>query len=102
MTNLEALQSLVHLDLPLLHKKVLLDNGVNESDTYTIDNKDLIELCSAYVYKVELSHPNFSEGKLSISPNREALEKLMNSIFLKNNLKSETTIKTPTIKVHTL
>jgi len=102
MTNLEALQSLSNLDLPNLHKKVLLDNNVNATEDYTADNKLTIELCSAYVYKVELTHPDFSEGKLKIVVNAKELKILMNSIFEKNNLPNEKAGTKPKIQINSL
>jgi len=103
MTNLEALQSLSNLDLPNLHKKVLLDNNVNATEDYTADNKLTIELCSAYVYKIELTHPDFSEGKLRIDINNaKELKVLMNSIFDKNNLPNEKAGTKPKIQIKSL
>lgn len=105
MTNLEALQSLVNLDLPNLHEKVLIDNSVNLADAYVKENEQIIELCSAYIYKVELTHPDFSEGKLRIAANAanaKELRILMNAIFDKNNLENETVRSKPKIQITTL
>lgn len=102
MTNLEALQSLSNLEAPNLHEKILLDNAVNPTDDYTSENKDIIELCSAYVYKAELTHPDFSEGKLRIAVNSKALKSLMNAIFKKNNLPEEMVILKAKIQFETL
>ena len=102
MTNLEALQSMVNLDIPNLHEKVLLDNNVTPATEYTSSIKDTIELCAAYVYKVELSHPDFSEGKLRIAVDRKALTDLMNQIFRKNNLETEAVSIKPNIRIEAL
>lgn len=102
ITNLQALQSMVNLDLPNLHEKVLLDNGVTGTDNYTTADGPVIELCAAYVYKVELSHPEFSEGKLKIGVDRKALTSLMNNIFKKNNLPNEVVSIKPKIKIEVL
>ena len=45
---------MVNLDLPYLHEKVLLDNGVTGASQYTAADSPVIELWAAYVYKVEL------------------------------------------------
>lgn len=102
MTNLEALQSLVNLDLQDLHLKTLLDNSVEPYADYTVENKDVIELCSAYVYQVELTHPDFSQSKLKITVNAEALTKRINAIFRKNGLTDQVQSYRPTIKIRTL
>lgn len=100
MTNLEALQTYINLDLPKLHERVLEDNNLNPTAIY--DNKSLIELCSAYVYKVEMTHPEFSEGKLRIKSTVKELKALMNNIFEKNNLFEEMVILKPKIKIEPL
>jgi hypothetical protein len=102
MTNLEALQSLINLDIPNLHEKILIDNGISAVDDYLAENKSTIELCSAYVYKVELTHPDFSEGGLKIASNKEELIKIMNAIFKSNNREYEAVEQKPTIKFMSL
>lgn len=102
MTNLEALQSLVNLDLTNLHLKVLEDNSVAPYEIYTVGNKSIIELCSAYVYQIELTHPDFSEGKLRIAVDKDTLIKRMNAIFDKNGITSEMQISKPQIKFYQL
>jgi len=102
ITNLEALQSMVNLDLPNLHEKVLTDQGITGSDTYLQENKDSIELCAAYVYKVEITHPDFSEGKLRIAVNKDALIQIMNNIFRKNGLEDEISQIRPKIRFSVL
>lgn len=102
MTNLEALQSLTGFDIPNLHIKVLEDQNITPNDTYTGDNSDIIELCSAYFFKALLTHPNFAEGKLSVNFDRKYIEKVMNAIFKKNGIDDEVITKTAKIRIQTL
>ena len=103
MTNKEALQSLVEYENDNLLEKVLLDNSLTGSDVYSVSNKDVIELCSAYVYKSLVSFPDFAEGKLRIKYDAKALTAIANDIFDKNNLPNEKIgILKPTLKFKTL
>ena len=103
MTNKEALQSLVEYENDNLLEKVLLDNSLTGSDVYSLSNKDVIELCSAYVYKSLISFPDFSEGKLRIKYDAKALTAIANDIFDKNNLPNEKIgIVKPTLKFKVL
>jgi len=98
MTNLEALQALVGLEVTNLCEKTLLDQGIDKDESYDQSQKDSIELASAYVYKAILAHPNFWEGKLKIEIDREHLRDLMNAIFDKNNIQIEKIDTRPEIR----
>ena len=85
MTNTEALQAVVSIELDAnTLEKVLLDNGVTGTDTYTAALTNTIELCSAYVYKILCTAPDFKQGSYAIT-NRQAenFKKLANTIFKK-------------------
>lgn len=87
MTNKQALQSQISNSIEppdYLLDKVLIDNGVDGSADYSSGNYEIIELCSAYVYKVLATEPNFKQGSLAIS-NAQAdnFMKIANNIFKK-------------------
>lgn len=85
MINTEALQSLLTVEPPSnLLEKALLDNGVDGTDTYTTGNSDVIELCSAYVYKILATQPNERQGSLAITnAQAKSFLKIANNIFVK-------------------
>lgn len=85
MTNKEALQSVISYEVENeLLEKQLLDCGIVSSDTYTASNHNEIELCSAYIYRILATSPDFRQGSLAISntKSKEFLN-LANFIFAK-------------------
>ncbi len=75
MTKLQALQSLVEYNNTNLFEKVLTDNGITGSATYTAANKKEIDLALADVLNMMASLPEFKEGSHSVKYNsRELLE----------------------------
>lgn len=90
MTNLEYLTSITPFSgNTLLLSGVLLDNGVNEDDEYTTENKSLLQVCSAYVVKTLLVNPETKEGSLSVKYDKKELRNYANTIFKNNGLNSE-------------
>lgn len=81
MTNLAALQSTISVDNENLYKKVLIDNELSESETYTKSNAAKIDLCKAAIIEFILSESDFSEGNLSIKYDRAELAKERNRIL---------------------
>ncbi len=90
MTNLQALQSYLSFSAnDLLLERILEDNDIIADETYTSENKDVIELCSAYVIKTTLNAPDFKEGSLSVKYDKKRMIRYANQIFNKNNLTGE-------------
>jgi len=89
MTNKEAIQSSLPVDASDLIDKLLIDQSITGSDTYTASNKDSIEIATAYCLKALAFTNNFKEGGLAISFNTGELIKQANLIFKKHNLTTE-------------
>lgn len=91
MTKKEALNSLILYPVSdNLLEKILIDNGLISSDTYTMTDKSDIELCMAFLYKNLVTAPNFSQGSLSFSNiDINAMIEIANGIFKKNGLTDE-------------
>ena len=67
MTNLEALSAACNYPIATLKlQKILIDNGLNDSDTYTGQTKDF-ELATAALYTLIVTSANLSEGDFSVS-----------------------------------
>ena len=98
MTNKEALQSILPVEVDKLIDKIFIDLQINGGEDYTIDNKDNIEIASAYCLKSIATQPEFKEGGLSIKINPVQLLKQANKIFLKHNLTDEVTTYSPKIR----
>ena len=95
MTNKQALQSQISNSIEPpdnLLDKVLIDNDVDGSATYSKGNSEKIELCTAYIYKVIATEPNFKQGSLAISNiDANTLLKIANNIFKKYGKLDEVT-----------
>jgi hypothetical protein len=75
MTNIAALQAVLMVSVPdNTLSKALLDAELTESDTYTSDNRLIVEACAVDILKSLLTTPNISEGGYSISFDRNAIQ----------------------------
>lgn len=98
MTNLEALSASCNYPVDTIKlQKILIDNGLNDSDTYTGITK-AFELATAALYVLIVSSANISEGDFSVSATEKAaLIDLACGIFVKygieNPLKPQATIR---------
>ena len=86
MTNLEALQSLIEYKVPNLLEKVMIDHSLSTTETYTVDNQKDLDLCLRDVCLYLISHPDYSEGGLSLKFNPGKLNATAKRIELKYNL----------------
>lgn len=84
MTNLEALSASVNYPIETLKlQKILIDNGLNDSDTYTGTSK-AFELATAALYTLIVSSANISEGDYSVSATDKAsMLKMASGIYQK-------------------
>lgn len=98
MTNLEALSASCNYPVDTIKlQKILIDNGLNDSDTYT-GKTQAFELATAALYVLIVSSANLSEGDFSVSATEKtALIDLAGGIFVKygieNPLKPQATIR---------
>lgn len=94
MTNLEALSAASnHPFDDIKIRKILLDNGLNESGSYFGLTKDF-ELATAALYVLIVTSPNISEGDFSVSPSEKtALIGLASGIFSKYGVEDPLTSK---------
>ena len=87
MTVLEALSGAVNYPVDENKvKKILIDNGLNESDTYTqaIGLSRAFELATANLYVLLLSSANIAEGGYNVSMTDNGnMIKLASGIFAK-------------------
>jgi hypothetical protein len=85
MTNLEAIKG--KLAYPLSDNAfnlALTDRGLTGTDTYSIDNRQSLELAYADLCCTLISAPNVSEGGYSVSlSDKTTLSKLANGIYAK-------------------
>jgi hypothetical protein len=90
MTNFEALKAKLifpvsdnAITLALLERGISI-SGVTGEDTYSIDNKEAIDLAYADLIVSLVSAPNISEGGYSVSlSDKQSLLKLAGSIYTK-------------------
>ncbi len=103
MTKKEALTSLIPIERTLLIEKVLTDNGIDGTVTYSEADYEEIELASAYVFRNLALEPDFKEGGLMIN-NKQANNfiKRANNIFTKYGMTDELIIAEPAVKFETL
>lgn len=83
MTNIQALESLTEYRNDNLFAKVLTDRGVTSSGTYSAENEQDIDMCFADVLLYLATHPNISEGSLSMQYTPGALMAQRKSLFAK-------------------
>lgn len=75
MTNKEALIAVLEVDVSdNTLEKSLIDNALNGSSTYTLDNAEAIDRCAIPILQVLLSQANISEGGYSKSFDRAAVQ----------------------------
>lgn len=98
MTNLEALSAACNYPIDTLKlQKILIDNGLNDSDSYTGATR-AFELATAALYTLILTSAKLSEGDFSVSATEKAtLIELAGGIYVKygieNPLKPQATIR---------
>lgn len=98
MTNLEALEASVNYPIAKIKlQKILVDNGINDSDTYKGITKSF-ELATAAVYVLLVTSANISEGDYQISAtDKSNYIKLAEAIYTKyglaNPLKPKSTVR---------
>lgn len=87
MTNLEALSASVNYPIEALKlQKILIDNGLNDSDVYSGTSK-AFDLATAAVYTLIVSSANLSEGDYSVSAtDKSNLIKLASAIYEKHGV----------------
>lgn len=103
MTNLQALESLIQIQNTNLAEKIMIDLQIDGTGTYTVADKSSIEIASAFVYKVQATHPDFKEANLSISIGRKEMIDYANSIFERYGYTDEIIKEVkPQIKIQTL
>jgi len=96
MTNKEALIAALQLSVDdSTLEKVLIDQEVSGSATYSKDNATAIDKCAIEVLQGILSTPDVSEGGYSVKYDRGAVERRLSYLLDKNDLSN--TLK-PTIK----
>ena len=87
MTNKQALLSLFNYlqgaDL------VLINLGIDGALDYTIENKNQIEIASAYLMKAAYSMPDLKQGDNQVTWSKKDLANTANAIFKKYGLESE-------------
>jgi len=87
MTKREALQSILPFEVSeLFIDKSLMDSDLIGNSIYSADDKQSIDLCLAEMIRIKVAEPNFSEGDLSIQPDRGALLQLRADILNKYEL----------------
>lgn len=86
MTIKEAILTLPFEVSDGMVEKAMLDAGLNGSITYTVDYTRSVDLCMAEICRIKASEPDFSEGELTINPDRGAILQLRQSILSKHNL----------------
>jgi uncharacterized protein DUF6706 len=94
MTNLQALQSIIGVNYPFdanMYSKALIDQGLTEDGTYSIDNVKAIDLAFAGLIQTVLVSPDIAEGGYKITQaDRNTLEALRISILNKYGLAPST------------
>jgi hypothetical protein len=100
MTNLEAIKGKVSYPFSNDNTYILAlnDQGLTETDTYVVGNKQSLELAQANCIVTLLTTPNVSEGGFSLSQTDKAtMIKVASGIFAKygvaNPLKPTATFK---------
>ena len=75
MTTLEALKATIEFSYTNdnLFTKVLADNGLAGTETYSTDYERLVDLACADVYLYLASHPDYKEGGQSVTYSKKAL-----------------------------
>lgn len=98
MTNLEALSASVNYPVDKIKvQKILIDNGLNDSDTYVGTTK-AFELATAALYVLLITSANISEGDFQISATDKG-----NYLTLANGIYSKYGINNPLVskpKIH--
>lgn len=89
MTNLEALSASCNYPIDTLKlQKILIDNGLNDSDSYTGSTKEF-ELATAALYTLIVTSANLSEGDYQVSAtDKSNLLKMASGIYDKYGLKN--------------
>jgi len=90
MTNLEALKSMIEFGYSNdnLFTKILTDNDVTSSDTYTSDDQKSLDMCLADLYLYLAQHPDLREGGLGLKWTPEALLRARRLLFAKHGLQA--------------
>jgi hypothetical protein len=83
MTLREAISTLPFEISEQLVDKVLIDAGLNGNMQYNSTLTRKVDLCMAELCRIKATEPDFSEGELSITINREAILKLRNDLLSK-------------------
>jgi len=74
----------------LIIEKAFISRGVEQTDDYTVDGLKELELVSADLYLELATSPEYREGDLSVTANREILMRRARNIYLKyDDAKSE-------------
>lgn len=94
MTNLEALKSIIGGNYPFdnnMYSKALIDQGISETDTYSILNIKPIDLAYAGLIQTLIVSPDIGEGsyKLTVA-DRADLIKIRTAILNKYGLSEST------------
>jgi hypothetical protein len=92
MTNFEALRAMLTypvddamLTLALTNRGIA-PTGLTENDTYTIGNKESVDLAYADILMLLVSSPNISEGGYSVSlADKASLKEVANGIYDRYN-----------------
>jgi hypothetical protein len=89
MTNQEALSASVNYPVDKVKiQKILIDNGLNDSDNYAGTSKQF-ELATAALYVLLVTSANLSEGDFTVSATDKALlVNLANGIYSKYGVDS--------------
>ena len=94
MNKKEALQALIEFGYEnnTLFEKVLLDAGITTSDTYTVSNRQEIDLVLVDVYVYLKSHPKIQDGRTKIEFTTAQLNSAINDILNRYDLSTTTLI----------
>jgi hypothetical protein len=86
MTTLEALQSQIEYTNANLMTKALVDQGIAGTETYSATYTRAVDLACADICQYLLSHPDLSEGGLSVSYDKTALAALRDRLLAKHGV----------------
>jgi hypothetical protein len=65
-------------------EKVMADREVTGSATYSSSNKTEVALCAADLYMMQVTSPDFSEGKFSMKMSRGAMIRAAQILYREN------------------
>lgn len=94
MTKLAALKANIEFGYHNddLFNKVLIDRGITSTATYTINDRDDIDMCTIDVITYLLSHPDVKDGRSEIKFDKPSLRATILRLGSRYNLSTSTAI----------